>query len=321
MPDQARGTGRRILLTGATGFVGRFVYGQLVASGFDVIAAGRRSQKLGEDQQFIGFDLEAPGAIDPRALTGVETVIHLAALAHQPDCTDAELYMRMNCQATQVLARSAAAANVQRFVFLSTVKVNGEAADGIGFREKDLPNPVGPYAVSKHCAETFLVDFGRQSGLETCIVRSPLVFGPGVKGNFLRMLSWVDGGLPLPFGSIRNRRSYISAWSLADFISLAVQHPLSVNRTWLVADDPPVSTRDLAATMAIEMGRRPKLIKVSPRILEAAGLLCGRTEEVRRLCDSLVVDASPAKKELGWTPSCTIRQGIARTVAWYRSRQ
>jgi len=253
------------------------------------------------------------------ALAGVDTVIHLAARAHVLHDTDeaSALYEETNALGTLCLARAAAETGVRRFIYLSSVKVNGEETDGRPYTAADEPRPRDAYARSKRRAESHLREVGAAKGMETVIVRPPLVYGPGVRANFLRLLGWVERGWLLPLGAIRNRRSIVSVWNLCDLLIGLVGNVRGDGETWLVSDGDDLSTPELVRRIAASMRKRVTLVPVPAAMLLASAALLGRRAEAARLCGSLVVDISRTRDVLGWTPPLTVDEGLARTAAWY----
>jgi nucleoside-diphosphate-sugar epimerase len=235
-------------------------------------------------------------------------VVHLAARVHiMRDAAPAE-HRRVNTEATLRLAQSAAGRGVTRFLFMSTVKVNGERGT---FSERDAPAPVEPYAVSKWEAERGLA---RIAPLELVCLRPPLVYGPGVKGNFLRLMRLVERGLPLPLGSVRNARSMIYVGNLASAVVRSLAGPTG---TFLVSDDADMSTPELVRKIAVAMGRQARLVPFPPRLLHALGALLGKGEEVSRMLESLRVDCSGFKQQFQWVAPFSVEQGLKDTADWY----
>ena len=304
----------RVLVTGATGFVGSALCGQLRAAGHTVIAAVRRSSGL-PDEVAIG---EMSSSTNWRTgLAGCDTVIHLAARVHVMNDTAQDplaLYRATNTEATLNLARQAAQAGVKRFVFISTVKVNGEGR-GAAYRETDVPAPEDAYAISKWEAEQGLQRIARETGLEVVILRPPLVYGPGVKANFLRLMKTIQRGWPLPLGAIHNRRSLLYLGNFVDAIRLCVEHPAAAGQTFLLDDGQAVSTPELIRAVARAMGRPPRLLAVPVGVLAFVGALLGKRAAVTRLTGSLHVDGSAIRSRLGWTPPYSMEAGLAATVA------
>jgi len=230
---------------------------------------------------------------------------------------NAELYIDTNARGTERLAAASAAAGVRRLVLLSSVKVNGESTGERAFRPDDRPQPEDAYARSKWLAESGLKDVSSSTGMEAVIVRPPLVYGPGVRANFLRLIRWVEAGWPLPLGAVHNRRSLVSVWNLCDLLVRALEHPRAAGGTFMVSDGEDLSTPDLIRRIGAAMGKRVVLPPVPVSMLSIGGRLLGRGAEVERLCGSLAVDISSTRERLDWTPPVTVDESIARTVRWY----
>ncbi len=309
----------RILITGASGFVGTTLCRELVARGHAVRAAVRSAGSPGtaplELQQVPIPDIAAE--FDRRTLLGgVEAVVHLAAIAHRSAGSEAEL-QRVNVDGTVRLAE-AAAGLVRRFVFLSSVKVHGGDSGSGAYEETDALRPEDSYGRSKLEAERALTGIAARSGMELVLIRPPLVYGPGVKANFLRLLGWVHSGLPLPFASVRNRRSLIYLGNLVDAIARCAEHP-AARGPFLVSDEETVSTPDLVSRTARALGRPARLVPIPPALSRAAGTMAGCRGEIRRLIGNLVVDPSRARRMLDWRPSYTLDEGLAETARWFKS--
>ena len=299
----------RVLVTGARGFVGSTLCVMLTEGGYDVRTISRSD---------VG---EIDGTTDWRAaLRGVEYVVHLAARVHVLHDPNSALYAQTNAEGTRRLAETAARAGVRRLVFVSSIKVNGEETTGRAYTAADKPNPMDAYGESKLLGEQCLWRIAAQSSLEVAIVRPPLVYGPGVRANFLRLMALVDRGLPLPLGSVRNRRSLVNVWNLSDFVVTLLSHPAAVGRTWLVSDGEDLSTAELVRKIARALDRPARLLPVPVGLLSLVARLAGRKAELSRLLGSLVVDSSPAQRELGWVPPVAIDVALARTAAWYRNQ-
>ena len=307
----------KALVSGATGFVGTALCARLAASGYGVVPAVR--SKSGLPHEVVVGNLDASTDWRP-ALTGCDVVIHLAARVHV--MIDAAqdplaLYRVTNTEATLNLARQAADAGVKRFVFISTIKVNGEGCDA-PYRETDTAAPEDAYAISKWEAEEGLRQIAADTGLEVVILRPPLVYGPGVKANFLRLIQVIKKSWPLPLGAIRNRRSLLYLGNFVDAIRLCVEHPAAAGQTFLLDDGEPVSTPDLIRAVARGLGRPARLLAVPVGMLEAAGTLLGKRAAVARLTSSLFVDSSVIRSRLGWVPPFTLEQGLAATAETLR---
>ena len=309
----------RILVTGASGFVGRALCELLTRRGYLVRAALHSDGSAFEVAERvtvgdIGWATDWSAALD-----NVDCVFHIAARAHilRDSDSNADLYIQTNAIGTRRFAEACVRAEVRRFVYLSSVKVNGEQTSGNAFTPFDEPQPRDPYAVSKWLGEQHLEEVARQSPMQTAIVRSPLVYGPGVRANFLQLLQWVDRGWPLPFGAIRNVRSLVSIWNLTDLLVHVLDHPGAAGRTWMVSDGMDLSTPDLIRGIGHAMGRPVRLLTIPARWLRIAGMLTGRTAEISRLLGSLVVDISSTRQLLAWAPPVTVQESLARTVSWY----
>lgn len=314
----------RVLVTGATGFVGQQLCEQLMRAGFLVRAALRTDRAIpaGAVEKTVCGDIS--GATQwGRALENVDLVVHAAARTHvlNDSAANARLYMETNADGTQALAAEAARRGVRRFVYLSSVKVNGEGSERRAYRADDEPQPQDAYGASKLLAEQRLRATVTNTAMRAVVVRPPLVYGPGVRANFLRLLHWVDHERLLPFAAIRNRRSLVSVWTLCDLLVRLLDHPAAVDSTWMVSDGKDVSTPDLVQRIAYAMGRRARLLPVPTAMLRAAGGLLGKGAEVRRLCGSLTVDIAPTCQQLGWSPPLSMEEALARTVSWYQSRR
>jgi UDP-glucose 4-epimerase len=304
----------RVLVTGANGFVGVALCGHLHAHGHEVVPAVRRGSALA-GEVVVG---DVGGTTDWRsALAGCNAVIHLAARVHVMHDTAQDpqaLYRATNTDATLNLARQAAQVGVKRFVFISTIKANGEGRDA-PYLESDAPAPEAAYAISKWEAEQGLLKIAQETGLEVVILRPPLVYGPEVKANFSRLMQTVQKGWPLPLGAIRNRRSLLYLGNFVDAIRVCVEHPAAAGQTFLLDDGQPVSTPELIRAVARAMGRPARLLAVPVRLLEFAGALLGKRAAVARLTGSLWVDSSFIRSRLGWTPPYSMEAGLAATVA------
>jgi nucleoside-diphosphate-sugar epimerase len=310
---------RRVLVTGADGFVGQVLIRRLGAADFSVTGTVRRC--AGESTIAIG-DL-ADFQHWPAVLDGVDVVVHLAARAHvlsELSSDPLSEYRRVNAAATLQLARAAAVAGVRRFVFVSSIGVNGVSSASRAFVESDVPDPVEPYAISKWEAERGIIEIGADTGLEIVRVRPPLIIGPGVKGNLRRLIELVDRGLPLPFGAIANRRSYIALDDLCDLLTLCIVNERAVNELFLAADPEQLSTTELMRRIARALDRRSLLIPIPLRGLRMMARLVGRQQLVERMTASLRVNADRARTMLGWIPRAGISAGIAAMTQAYRQK-
>jgi UDP-N-acetyl-alpha-D-quinovosamine dehydrogenase len=308
----------RILVTGASGFVGAALCRELLARGHAVRGTVRRlaahAEMPREVEQVLVPDIA--GEFDRRnLLEGIDAVVHLAAIAHRT-AGEGEL-RRVNVEAPVRLAE-AAAGRIRRFVFMSSIKAHGEDSGASAFSETDALRPEDRYGRSKADAEHALEAVAARSGTELVLVRPPMVYGPGVKANFLRLIRWVDSGLPLPFASVRNRRSLIYVGNLIDAAARAVEHP-KARGAFLVSDADVVSTPELVSRIARSLGRPARLLSVPPALLRLSGTLLGRGDEIRRLTGSLVADSSRARRLLDWRPAHTLEEGLLETAAWFKT--
>ena len=310
-----------ILVTGATGFVGNAVVQRLLAEDASrrVVVAVRRDNQQWPERVLsrVTGDLE-PSTDWSHALEGVSAVVHCAARVHVMADTAAnplDEFRRVNVQGTLNLARQAAAAGVRRFVFVSSIKVNGEASQsGHPFTADDVPAPLDDYGVSKMEAENGLREIAGQTGMEVVIIRPPLVYGPEVKANFAAMMRWLRRGIPLPLGAIHNQRSLVALDNLVDLIVTCLTHPAAANQTFLVSDGEDVSTTELLRRMGQAMGRPARLIPVPASWLKLAATLVGKPDVAQRLCGSLQVDIEKTRRLLGWTPPLSLDEGLRRAA-------
>jgi nucleoside-diphosphate-sugar epimerase len=258
------------------------------------------------------------GANGLNVLKEVIAIVHLAARVHvMHDTANDPLsaFRAVNVAGTLNLARQAAAAGVKRFVFISSVKVNGEGTHkGHAFTETDAPNPHDAYGQSKHEAELGLRQIAAQTDMEVVIIRPPLVYGPGVKANFAALMRAVQRGWPLPLGAVHNQRSLVALDNLVDFIVTCTTHPQAGNQTFLVSDGQDLSTAELARGLALASGRTARLLPVPFWALRAGATLMGQGDAVQRLCGNLQVDISKARKLLGWAPPISVEEGLRRAV-------
>lgn len=317
MSSQPTPSSVRALVTGATGFVGRTLLATPAPLQLRAAVRSERVPGLGLDQVIVG---DIDGQTDwSQALSGIDCVVHLAARVHvmRPTANDRIEFERTNVLGSERLARAAAAVGVKRFVYLSSIKVNGESTEGRAFRADDAPLPQDDYARSKLEAERRLSAIGSASGMAVSLVRSPLVYGPGVRANFFRLLSLAHSGLPIPLASIVNRRSMVSIWNLCDLICALAKHERPMNGVFLVADGEEASTAELIRRLARMMHRPARLFALPVGALRTLAWLTGRSAELDRLCSSLAVDISETCARLDWSPPLTLEAGLERTVHWY----
>ncbi|MDB4888764.1 MAG: galE [Gemmatimonadetes bacterium] len=314
-PDRAR-----VLVTGASGFVAGAVVRRGAMDGSLAIRAATRQDGGAFPSNVERVLVDAPFEQHDwtSALADVHVVVHAAARVHimRDSSSDAlSEFRRINVEGTMNLARRAAKAGVRRLVFLSTIKVNGERTTRERpFTPDDLPAPVDPYGLSKLEAEIALRQLASDSGMEVVIIRPVLVYGPGVKGNFRSLLRWVRRGIPLPLGSIENRRSLVALDNLVDLILLSVRHPAAANQTFLVSDGNDVSTTELLYRLADAMHVSPRLFPVSERVLYWLAALVRRSGEAERVIGSLCVDIAKTRAMLGWTPPQKMDVALRQTV-------
>lgn len=310
----------KVLLTGSSGFVGQALLARLAARpALDLVAVSRRpviGLPPGVAHAQVA-DIAAETAWQP-VLQGVQVVIHAAARVHvmNDNVSDplAE-FRKVNVDGTLNLARQAVAAGVKRFIFISSIKVNGEStAPGKPYSAESQPAPVDPYGISKLEAELALRALAAETGLEVVIIRPPLVYGPGVKANFRSMMRWLSKGIPLPLGAIHNRRSLVALDNLVDLITTCVEHPAAANQIFLVSDGEDLSTSQLLRRMGGALGRPVRLLPVPAWLLETGATLLGKRALAQRLCGSLQVDIGKTRELLNWSPPLGVDEGLRRAA-------
>ncbi len=322
--EKAVGLNERLLITGATGFIGSELTRRALDRGYRVRVLSRRP--LGRSEQAWGKDVEIFHADHiareeglPRLLEGLSAVVHLAGRAHvgdEGDPLNAGQYFETNTVGTVRLALAAARAGVTKFVFVSSVKVNGRlTAPGQAFSEEDGVCPSGAYALSKWEAERRLWRLSAASGLEVVVVRPPLVYGPGVKANMLALVKLVETGIPMPLASIRNTRSYLGVANLADLLLTCLEHPRAAGQTFLASDGSEFSTPDLVRAISTALHRPSRLLPCPLSLLRVASW--AKTGVGAALLDSLLVDGSKIREVLGWSPPVTAAVGVQEMAAWY----
>ncbi|HEO1338778.1 TPA: NAD-dependent epimerase/dehydratase family protein, partial [Legionella pneumophila] len=312
----------KILITGATGFIGRSLVPALLSEGHDVRCAVLQLDSTLQAEQIVINNLEVHTDWTD-ALRNVEIVIHLAARVHimkEYATSSLDEYCKINSIATKNFVEQAAQNNVKRFIFLSTIKVHGEfSQNNLPFSEDCRTQPEDPYAKSKLYAEQFIQEICQNARMEFVILRPPLVYGPYVKANFLRILQLVDKKWPLPFGSIYNKRTFIYIDNLVSAISAVVSEPSAANQVYLVADDCSWSLTQLVQTLSRKMNTKLFLIPIPVQILIFLFKLCGLKNINTRLFSSLEVSNEKIKSQLGWTPPVSSIDGLEKTVKWYQN--
>ncbi len=308
----------KLLITGASGLVGRSIVTTAVNSGLNVVGQTRQ-QSLDSVATFC-CDISADTNWHS-ALNGVDCVVHCAARVHQmkDDLTSPiDAYREVNTYGTLNLARQAADNGVKRFVFISSIKVNGEfTVSGAPFINQSHQVPSDPYGLSKYEAEQGVWKIAQETGLEVVVIRPPLVYGPGVKANFLSMMNWVNKGIPLPLGAIHNQRSLVFLDNLIDLILACCTHPNAKGETFLVSDNEDVSTSQLLSLVAKAMGKSNRMLPVPMSWLSLAARLIGKPQIAQRLCGNLQVDISNTVEKLSWKPPYSLEYGVKKTVDAY----
>jgi nucleoside-diphosphate-sugar epimerase len=310
---------QRVLVTGGQGLVGKALAASLLAQGLKVRVSTRQKPTTTDlDFEYVQTtELSATTDWLP-ALQVIDTVVHCAARVHVMHDTAADpltAFRAVNVEGTLNLAHQAAAAGVKRFVFISSVKVNGESTSpGQAFTEADAPNPQDAYGQSKHEAEQGLRQIAADTGMAVIIIRPPLVYGPGVKANFAALMRAVQKGWPLTLGAVHNQRSLVALDNVVDFIITCITHPQAANQTFLVSDGHDLSTTELVRGMAQAAGVSARLLPVPVWALQAGATLLGRGDTVQRLCGNLQVDISKARTLLGWVPPVSMAAGLLRAV-------
>jgi len=319
----------KILISGASGFVGKEALRGFTGKGYELRALTRDVKKI--EREFAkdaSIDWQQIPAMDDevawgRALHEVDIVVHLAARVHVMRDHAADPlreFRKANVAGTEHLARLAAKHGVKRLVYVSTVKVNGEATSGgARYSETDVQPLQDSYSISKREAEQALLGVASETGLEVVIVRPPLVYGAEVKGHFIQMLRVLSRGIPLPLASVRNLRSLIYVKNLVDALIVCATHTAAVGQTYLVSDGEDISTPDLLRRLGAEMGHPARLVPFPPSLLKLLARLIGKSGQVERLLGSLQVDSGKIRSELNWTPPYSLQQGLKATSEWYRN--
>lgn len=327
MQNTLRSSLGTILVTGANGFVGKALCDSLRQRGHGIRKAVRNPESA-KASAGLANETVVVGNIDPQtdwsaALSSIDVVVHLAArvhVMHEGSEDPLAEFRRVNVRGTEHLARSAVASGVKRLVYVSSIKVNGEATrGGQKYAEADAVAPQDPYGISKWEAEQVLHRVARETGLKIVIVRPPLVYGPGVKGNFAQMLGVLGKGVPLPLASVTNLRSLVYVGNLVDALIACATNPAAAGQTYLVSDGEDISTPDLLRVLATGMGVHPRLFPFSPMFLKKLAHILGRAGQADRLLGSLRVDSGKIRRELNWVPPYSLQQGLRATAEWYRT--
>lgn len=313
-----------ILVTGGNGFVGSALVKALADRERAVRSVVRKYENQGVNVETVVGELTTEVGLQD-LLSNIDTIVHTAARVHvMKDIAEDPLenYRSLNVTATLKLARQAANRGVRRFVFISSIKVNGESTEkDIPFRADDLPFPTDPYGISKMEAEQELLDIAATTEMEVVIIRPPLIYGPGVKANFKSMMDWLCTGMPLPLGSLHNKRSLIAIDNLIDFIMVAIDHKAAANQIFLVSDGEDLSTTELLRRTSKALGKSVNLLPVPEYALKFITYLLGKKELSRRLCDSLQIDISKNQTMLGWTPPVKIELALKETASHYLTQK
>jgi nucleoside-diphosphate-sugar epimerase len=313
-----------VLVTGANGFVGRPLCTALLGLGYRVKALTRSPDVFESDIQNVvvtNLQIEAPAL---EVMEGVDTVIHLAARVHimQESVADELVtlaaYRAVNVAMTLNLARQAARAGVQRFIYISTIKVNGEKTEpGKPFAPDDVPAPQDPYGISKMEAELALFALSQETGIEVVIIRPPLIYGPGVGANFMAMMRLVSYQFPLPFGALHNQRSMLALDNLLSFIATCIEHPKAAGQVFLVSDGQDISVTQLLRKLAYTLNVKARLVPLPAGLIQLIAKVLGRGSVAQRLCDNLQVDNAKTEALLAWKPPLSLDEGLELTADWY----
>ena len=313
-----------VLVTGADGFIGKALCAEMVSRGWNIRAAVRTKEKIKNLPGEIQIIETGPIGPDTKwrdALNNVDAVVHLAGRAHIMDDSSSDPlleYRIVNTAGTECLAKAAAGKGIRRFIFMSTIKVNGEGGTD-PYNENDTPDPKDPYSMSKWEAEIKLTEISSETGMEIVIIRAPLVYGPSVKANFLKLLKAVDKGIPMPFAGIKNKRSMIYIGNLVNLIITCINHPKAAGETYLVSDSEKISIPELISRIGDAFGKPGRLFYTPLFLLRLFGIAAGKSREIERLTGTLTIDSSKIRKELNWTPPFTLVQGLKETAEWYKT--
>jgi len=311
-----------VMITGANGFVGQALCSESIRRGFRIKCATRSIVKLPSNIEAMVVGIIDGGTEWSDSLLGVDVVIHLAARVHVMNEAAADPlaeFSRINLHGTANLARQAAHAGVKRFVYVSSIGVNGNRTDGMqAFSERDTPHPHNAYALSKWLAEQALWEIALETGLEIVIMRPPLIYGPAVKGNFLKLLAAIDKGFPLPLRGAVSKRSLVYLGNLVDALITCATHPAAAGQTYLICDGEDISSAALTGKIARELGRNNHSFYLPLFLLRVAAIMLKRSSQIDQLFGSLRINDEKIRRELFWTPPFTIDQGLHETIDWYR---
>lgn len=312
----------KILVTGATGFIGRSLISGLVIKNFDIIATVRENCRiLFSDIKQVNIASLSATTDWSIVLKDVNVVVHLAARVHvMNEITVDPLaeFRKVNTAGTLNLAQQAADTGVKKFIFLSSIKVNGEGTDsGLKFLSDDDYIPTDPYGLSKYEAEQGLLVLAKETGMEVVIIRPPLVYGPGVRANFASMMKWINKGVPLPLGTVHNLRSFVALDNLVSFIIHCIEHPLAANEIFLISDGEDISTTELLNKVAASFGKKAFLLPIPVSWMRIMAKLLGKGDVANRLFSSLQVDSLKARDLLGWKPVISMDEQLKKTADAY----
>jgi UDP-4-keto-D-QuiNAc 4-reductase len=313
----------KVLVTGASGFVGSALCAHLVTKGHAVRGAIRNTQ--GKSLPGVEYQIISDMSVDANwreVLTDINVVVHCAARVHvmkEASVDPLAAFREVNVQGTACLAEQAVDRGAKRFIYISSIKVNGETTSDHSFKADDTPAPEDPYGISKWEAEQVLWEVAEKTGLEVVIIRPPLVYGPGVRANFFRLMQGVMSGVPLPLGAIDNRRSIVALDNLVDLIEACLNNPQAINQTFLVSDGDDLSTKALFQRTAVALGRSVRLIPVPVSLLWAMARLFGKSDFAQRLCGSLQVDISKTRDRLSWSPPISVDEALHKTAKHFLS--